>query len=236
MKQLSGKLALITGASRGIGAAIARRFAQEGADLILLATDVRKLEALDDELAEYGGNATLVPLDLQDLAKIELLGHSISQRFGKLDILIGNAAKLGVLSPIGHLDLATWQSVFKINLHANWALIKALDPLLRAAPNGRAIFLTSSHATQVEPYWSAYSASKAALENMVKTYAREVENISPNFQALLVDPGEVDTDMHTTAFPGKPSPTKSPDEVAEIFVELCLRKNQVHHSRNAVLS
>lgn len=219
-KKLQGKLALITGASRGIGAEIARKFAREGADLILLATNVRKMEALDDELAEFGGNVTLVPLDLEDFTKIEMLGHSIASRFGKLDILIGNAGKLGVLSPVNHQDIATWQSVFNVNVHANWALIKALDPLLRAAPNGRAIFMTANQASQIDPYWSAYGASKAALENLVRTYEQEIVNICPNYRVHTINPGAVKTDLYSTAFPGNPE-ARSPSEVAELCVEMC---------------
>ena len=217
---LAGKLALITGASRGIGAAVARRYAQEGANLILVATDIQKLEALDDELAQFNVNVTLAPIDLQDSAKIESLGHSIAERFGKLDILVGNAGKFGVLSPINHLDESTWKSIFDINFHANWSLIKALHPLLRESSAGRAIFVTSSYANEPEPYWSAYSASKAALENMVKTYAKEVENICPNLKINLIDPGAVRTDLYTTAYPGDKSEVAKPEDVAETFVNL----------------
>lgn len=216
---LKNKLALITGASRGLGAGIARQFAAAGADLILVATNIELLEALDDELAAFGVNVTLVPLDLQDLDKIAALGQSVTERFGKLDILIGNAAVLGVLSPIGHVDDAIWRKVFDVNVHANWALIKAFDPLLRLAPQGRARFVTSKWGSEPEPYWSAYSASKAALESMVKTYSGEIANICPNLKVDIFQPGRVHTDMYETAFPGGDyDQVAKPDEVAKRMV------------------
>ncbi|MFI4988635.1 MAG: SDR family NAD(P)-dependent oxidoreductase, partial [Alphaproteobacteria bacterium] len=173
MPALAGRVALITGASRGIGAAVAKRFAAEGAHVILAARTVGGLEEVDDAIQAAGGTATLVPLDLKDVEQIDRLGAALYERYRKLDILVGNAAVLGVLSPLGHIDPEVWAEVMAVNLTANWRLIRSMDPLLRQAEAGRAIFVTSRAGSGVFPYWGAYAASKAALEMMVRTYAGE---------------------------------------------------------------
>src|SRR5579883_1706259 len=199
--RLAGRLALITGASRGIGAAVARRFAAEGAHVILVARTVGGLEELDDEIRSAGGNATLVPLDLRDFDKIDQMGAALYQRFGKLDVLVGNAGVLGSLSPTGHVMPKTWQEVMDVNLTANWRLIRSLDPLLRRSEAGRAVFTTCAAAREALPYWGPYAASKAALETMVKIYAGEVEKTP--IRVNLVDPGPVRTKLRLQGFPAE---------------------------------
>jgi NAD(P)-dependent dehydrogenase (short-subunit alcohol dehydrogenase family) len=219
MTRLSGKTALITGASRGIGAAVALRYAQEGAHVILVARTVGGLEAVDDAIKAVGGNATLVPLDLTESDKIDALGLEIYNRFGKLDILVGNAGMLGSLGPIAHIKPSSWDKVMHVNVTANARLIRSLDPLLRAAPHGRAMFVTSYMGTHPTAYWGAYSVSKAALEMLVKTYAAEIE--TSTVRANLIDPGMVDTAMLKEAFPGQDQhDTPKPKDITEAFVAL----------------
>ena len=172
--RLKGRIALITGASRGLGAAAAVAFAREGAHCVLVARTVGGLEAVDDQIKALGNDgATLVPLDVTDGPGIDRLGAALFERFGKLDVLLGNAGLLGVLSPIGHIDPETFERTMAVNVTANWRLIRSLDPLLQRSDAGRAIFVTSGISRRVIPYWSLYAASKAALDMMVATYAAE---------------------------------------------------------------
>lgn len=218
-QRLNNKIALITGASRGIGAALAKRFAQEGAQLILVARSSAALEAVDDEVQKYGPPALLVPFDLRDLIRIDDLAKSIAERFGHLDILIGNAAILGGLTPLTHTLPSTWHEVMTVNLHANWHLLRSLEPLLIKAHNARLVFVTSGITTHPTPYWGAYAASKSALEMMVKTYANEVKHTS--FKVNLVNPGTTRTAMRAQAMPGEdPMTLPTPEEITEVFVRL----------------
>lgn len=217
--RLRDRIALITGASRGIGRAVAKRFAAEGAHVVLVARTQGALEELDDEIRGMGGAATLVPADLSNHAKIDHMGAAIYERFGRLDVLVGNAGLLGVLSPIGHIDPRTWDQVMDINLTVNWRLIRSFDPLLKLSPSGRAIFVTSGAAKRARPYWGAYAVSKAALEMMVQTYAMEVAKTP--VKVNLLDPGATRTTMRAQAYPGEdPMTVKTPDEITETFVEL----------------
>ena len=186
-KVLAGCIALITGASRGIGAAVAKRFAAEGAHVILIARTVGGLEETDDAIKAKGGSATLVPLDLAAANGIEELGQAVANRFKRLDILVGNAGVLGTLGPAAHMDVPVWERTIAVNLNANWRLIRSFDPLLRESDAPRAIFVTSGVTGAVFPYWSAYAASKAALETLVKTYAAEVAKTK--IRVNLLDPG-----------------------------------------------
>ena len=219
--RLAGRIALITGASRGIGAAVALRFAGEGAHVVLAARTVGGLEEIDDAIRAAGGSATLVPVDLRDFIKIDELAAALFDRYGVLDILVGNAAEFGVFSPLGHIDSVTWVEVMELNLTANWRLIRAMDPLLRAAPAGRAIFVTSGVARRVFPYWGPYAVSKAGLEMLVKIYAGEV--VKTRVRANLIDPGIVRTRLRARAFPGEdPSRLPPPESVADAFLALAL--------------
>jgi len=219
--RLAGKIALITGASRGIGAAVAERFAREGAQVVLAARTVGGLEEVDDRVRAVGGSATLVPVDLRDFIKIDELAAALFDRYGRLDILVGNAAEFGTFSPLGHIDPGTWAEVMELNLTANWRLIRAMDPLMRAAPAGRAIFVTSGVARGVFPYWGPYAVGKAGLEMLVKIYAGEISKT--RVRANLIDPGIVRTRLRARAFPGEDSSRlPSPESVVDAFLALAL--------------
>ena len=219
--RLAGRLALITGASRGLGAAAALAFAKEGAHCVLVARTVGGLEALDDKIKALGGSATLVPLDITDGAGIDRLGLALYERFGRLDVLLGNAGILGTLSPIGHIEPAVFEQVMAVNVTANWRLIRSIDPLLRASDAGRAIFVTSGISRKVVPYWSAYAASKAALDMLVGVYAAEIAHT--NVRVNLYNPGPMPTALRSQAFPGEDQTTLPPLEAhAEGLIQLAL--------------
>jgi NAD(P)-dependent dehydrogenase (short-subunit alcohol dehydrogenase family) len=222
-QQLAGKITLITGASRGIGRAVAKRYAREGAHVILTARTVGGLEEVDDEIQAAGGQATLVPLDLSDGAKIDQLGGIIAERWGKLDVLVANAGTLGKLSPTGHITPKVWDQVMAINVTANYRLIRSFDPLLRASEAGRAMFVTSGITEGIYPFWGAYATSKAALNMLVQTYAEEVQNTK--LRVNLIDPGIVATDMRAAAMPGEnPATLTQPEAITDIFVEAALAR------------
>jgi NAD(P)-dependent dehydrogenase (short-subunit alcohol dehydrogenase family) len=223
--RLDGRIALVTGASRGIGRAVARRFAAEGARLILVARTSGGLEEADDEIRATGAEpAMLVPLDLNNGELVDQLGAALHERFGRLDILVGNAAMLGGLYPTGHFPPEVWEQVIATNLTANWRLIRSLDPLLRLSEAGRAMFVTSGVTEGTPPpYWSAYTASKAALEALVRTYAAELKRT--NLKVNIIDPGTAATQMRAEAFPSEdPATLSAPDEITERFVELAEAK------------
>ena len=218
-KSLEGKTALITGASRGIGASAAKLLAKEGAHVILIARTIGGLEAVDDEIRALGGKATLMPLDLFKLNDLDALGPTLYQHFPKLDIFVGNAAMLGTLAPLGHLKPDEWQKVMDLNVTANFRLIRTLDPLLKAAPNGRAVFVTSGITQDVKAYWGEYAVSKVALEALAKVYASECANT--NVKVNILDPGRVRTAMRAQAYPGEdPAKRPHPDEIAPYFLKL----------------
>ncbi len=216
-QQLEGRVALITGASRGIGRAVAVAYAKAGAHVVLLARTTGALEEVDDEIRAAGGAATLLRLNLNKGDRIDQLGPTIFERWGKLDIFVGNAAVLGPLSPLSHIKEKDWNEVLTINLTANWRLIRTLDPLLRKSDAGRAIFLTSGAARSCQAYWGPYSVSKAALEALVKTYANELA--STNVRVNLLNPGHVATTMRAQAFPGEDqAQLNKPEDLAELFI------------------
>lgn len=220
-KQLENRVAVVTGASRGLGRAIALALAKEGAHIIALARTQGGLEELDDEIKTLGGSATLVPSDIKDYAAIDRLGAAIFERWKKLDILIGNAGILGKLTPIPHLDPKVFDDVMAVNVTSNFRLLRSLDPLLRASDAGRAVFVTSGLAQKCWAYWGGYSISKAALEAMVKTYATENEKSS--IRANCFSPGATRTKMRAQAMPGEdPETLPSTEEVAAQIIPLCL--------------
>jgi NAD(P)-dependent dehydrogenase (short-subunit alcohol dehydrogenase family) len=217
--RLADRLAVITGASRGIGRSVAKAFAREGAHVILIARTTGALEEVDDEIQSMGGAATLVPADLKHFDGIDRLGASIHERWGKLDILVGNAGLLGDVTPLPHLVPEVWQDVMDVNVTANYRLIRSLDPLLRQSDAGRVILVSSGVATNFRPFLGPYSISKAALEAMGKTYAAEMEKT--NVRCNMINPGPIRTDMRATFMPGEdPMTLPHPDEVAELFVDL----------------
>ena len=220
-KQLENRVAVVTGASRGLGRATALALAKEGAHIIALARTQGGLEELDDEIKALGGSATLVPSDIKDYAAIDRLGAAIFERWKKLDILIGNAGILGKLTPLPHLDPKVFDDVMAVNVTANFRLLRSLDPLLRASDAGRAVFVTSGLAQKCFAYWGGYSMSKAALEAMVKTYATENEQNA--IRANCFSPGATRTKMRAQAMPGEdPETLPSAEEVAAQIIPLCL--------------
>lgn len=219
MQKISHKTALITGASRGIGYAAAIRLAAEGFHIIAVARSQKGLEALDDEIKAAGGSATLVQLDLREFEKITALAQMIVERFGKLDVLVGNAGILGEITPLHDASPEEWHKTIDVNLHANYHLIRNLHPLLLASPHGRVIMVTSGAAVGAMPYWGAYAVSKAALESMVLAYA--AENTKTNLRINLLDPARNRTRMRAQAFPGEdPDTLPTPESISHLFVEM----------------
>jgi NAD(P)-dependent dehydrogenase (short-subunit alcohol dehydrogenase family) len=220
-KLLDGKVALVTGASRGLGRATALALAEQGAHIVATARTQGGLEELDDEIKAVGSSATLVPMDIRDYPAIDRLGAAIFERWKRLDVLIGNAGVLGKLTPVPHIEPKTFDDAMAVNVTANYRLIRSMDPLLRMAPHGRAIFMTSGQAYKCLPYWGTYSISKAALEAVVKTYAAEMATTS--VRANCFSPGPTRTRMRATAMPGEdPMSIPSAEEVAAQILPMCV--------------
>ncbi|ORE97352.1 SDR family NAD(P)-dependent oxidoreductase [Aurantimonas sp. 22II-16-19i] len=217
--RLENKIALVTGASRGIGYQIAKQMAAEGAHVIALARTVGGLEELDDEIKSAGGSATLVPLDLTDMGGIDRLGGAIKERWGKLDVMVANAGLLGVLAPIGHIEAKTFDKTMTVNVTSTWRLIRSVDPLLRVSGAGRAIVMSSGAAHSAKAYWSLYAATKAACEAMVRSWANETMNTPLRVNA--VSPGATRTKMRAEAMPGEdPKALPTAREVAAKILPL----------------
>jgi NAD(P)-dependent dehydrogenase (short-subunit alcohol dehydrogenase family) len=218
-----GCTALVTGASRGIGRAVALELARAGAHVIALARTQGALEELDDEIRRQGSQATLVPCDLKDFEALDRLGAAIFERWGRLDVFVANAGVLGPLTPLAHVEPQQWEETFAVNVTANWRLIRSLDYLLRAAEAGRAVFVTSgaAHGAQLKPYWGPYAVSKAALDALARTYAAETVNVS-RVKVMLANPGPLRTRMRAKAFPGEdPMTLRTPEELAPKILALC---------------
>jgi NAD(P)-dependent dehydrogenase (short-subunit alcohol dehydrogenase family) len=216
----AGKIALVTGASRGIGAATATALAAQGAHVILTARTAKDLEAVEDAIFDAGGNATIAPLDLTDGDSISRLAIAVTERWGKLDILVLNAAMLGTLSPVPAIDGAEFARLFTLNVTAQQVMIASFDALLRKSDAGRLLALTSSVGATPRAFWGAYGASKAALENLVECYGDEVKNLS-QVRTVIVDPGRTRTAMRAKAYPGEdPSTVKEPSVVADAIVQM----------------
>jgi NAD(P)-dependent dehydrogenase (short-subunit alcohol dehydrogenase family) len=218
---LNGSVALVTGASRGIGAATAIELARLGAHVVITARTQGGLEETDDAIRALGHQATILPLDLREGAQIDAIGPTLFQRFGRLDILVHNAGALGRLTPVPHILPDDWSEVVAVNLSAAWRLIRTTDPLLRQSPAGRAVFVTESRAREPRAYWGAMGATKAGMEHLVLTWAQEIA-ITP-VRVNLFDPGPVATRMRANAFPGEdPTTLPAPEAVAESLAALCL--------------
>ncbi len=218
-KPLAGRIALVTGASRGIGYHVAKELGLAGAHVIAVARTQGGLEDLDDEIKASGGEATLVPLDLADMAGIDRLGGAIHERWGKLDIMVGNAAMLGTISPIGHVEAKVFERLMTLNVTSIWRLIRSLDPLLRQSDAGRALLLSSSVAHTARAYWGPYAASKAAVETLARSWAEEVAQTRLKINS--VDPGATRTAMRAQAAPGEdPATLPHPSEVAAKIARL----------------
>jgi NAD(P)-dependent dehydrogenase (short-subunit alcohol dehydrogenase family) len=219
-KPLTDKIALVTGASRGIGAAVALQLAQAGAHVIAVARTVGGLEELDDRIKAAGGSATLVPVDIKDMDGIARLALAINDRYGRLDVMIGNAGILGVLSPLAHAEPKDFDNIFAVNVKANWQLIRTMDPLLRAAPAGRAVFVTSGLSWAGRAYTGVYGSSKAALNEIARSYA--AETATTNVRVNLFNPGPTRTRMHASGWPGTdPETLPPPEDVARTILPLC---------------
>lgn len=217
--RLQGRIALVTGASRGIGAAVAVAMAKEGAHVLLAARTIGGLEAVDDQIRQAGGTASIIPINLLKLEQVDQLGAAIFERYGYLDIAVANAGMLGYSSPITHTQPKEWDKIITVNLTANYRLIRTLDPLLRASKAGRLIGVTSEYASSHPAYFGAYSVSKAGLEALFNTYAHEVEQTP--IKVHLIDPGAVDTTLYRSAFPGDTGEAiNKPEAITEPFVEL----------------
>jgi NAD(P)-dependent dehydrogenase (short-subunit alcohol dehydrogenase family) len=233
-KPLADRIALVTGASRGLGAAVALQLAQAGAHVVAVARTVGGLEELDDQIQAVGGSATLVPLDLKDSEGIARLALALNERYGRLDVLVGNAGVLGPLSPLDHVEPKDWDNVMAVNVTANWQLIRCMNALLVRSDAGRAVFLTSGVAHKGRAYWGPYAVSKAALETLVRTYAAETE--ITKVRANLFAPGPTRTRMHAAAFPGiDPETLPTPEEVSKAIMPLslpdCTTSGQIYDYR-----
>jgi NAD(P)-dependent dehydrogenase (short-subunit alcohol dehydrogenase family) len=220
-KPLADRIALVTGASRGIGKATALKLAEAGAHVVAVARTVGGLEELDDAIRAIEGSTTLVPLDLKDSPAIDRLGAALNERYKRLDVLVANAGILGPLSPLGHVEPKAWDEVIAVNVTANWRLIRSIDPLLQASDAGRAVFLTSGITSHPRAYWGPYAAAKAALEMMARIYA--AETATTRVRVNLFNPGPTRTRMRAQAMPGEDQTTlERPDKPAAKIVELCL--------------
>jgi NAD(P)-dependent dehydrogenase (short-subunit alcohol dehydrogenase family) len=218
--ELTGRVALVTGASRGIGAAAAVELARRGAHVVITARTQGGLEETDDAVRRLGGAATLLPLDLRDEAALDGFGPSLFERFRKLDILVSNAGVLGVLTPVAHILPRDWAEVIAMNITPAWRLIRSCGPLLLAAEAGRAVFVTSAAAQRPKAYWGAYGMTKAALDHLVLTWAEETR--TTRLRVNLFNPGAVATRMRATAMPGEdPATLPTPEEVVPSLVDLC---------------
>jgi NAD(P)-dependent dehydrogenase (short-subunit alcohol dehydrogenase family) len=218
---LPRKIALVTGASRGIGHATARALARAGAHVVAVARTVGGLEELDDAIRAEGGTATLVPLDLRDTDGLARLALALHERYQRLDVMVGNAGVLGPMSPLPHVEAKAWDEVMAVNVTANFHLIRLMDPLLRASAAGRVVLVSSGVATSNRAYWGPYSVSKAALNALARTYA--AETATTNVRVNLFNPGPTRTGMRAAAMPGEdPMTLKTAEPVAEKIVAMCL--------------
>ncbi len=218
---LADRVALVTGASRGIGYATALALARAGAHVVAVARTVGGLEELDDAIRAAGGSATLTPVDMRDYNGLCRLAAALNERYARLDVLVGNAAIAGVPSPLDHIEPKAWDDMMAVNVTANWHLIRAVDPLLKRSGAGRAVFVTSGIATLAYAYWAPYSVSKAALDALARTYAAETS--STPVRVNLFDPGPTRTRMRAMAMPGEdPMTLPTPEQVAEKILDMCL--------------
>jgi NAD(P)-dependent dehydrogenase (short-subunit alcohol dehydrogenase family) len=223
MSPLANRIALVTGATRGIGRAIALELARRGAHVIALGRTQGALEELDDEIRKIGGEATLAPCDLKDFPALDRLGLAIHERWKKLDIMVGNAGILGPVTPLAHVDPPRWEETVAINVTANWRLIRSMDELLRASDAGRVVFVTSGAGSKADmtPYMGPYATSKAALDALARTYAAETLK-NTNVRVMVANPGPLRTRMRATLMPGEdPSTLRTPEDFAIKVVDMC---------------
>ncbi|MCK0208730.1 SDR family NAD(P)-dependent oxidoreductase [Starkeya koreensis] len=221
-RPLAGRYALVSGATRGIGQATALALAEAGAHVIAVGRTSGALEELDDAITKAGSTATLVPLDVKDGAGIDRLGGALFERFGRLDIFVGNAGVLGPMTPLAQVEPKEWDDTVAVNLTANWRFIRSLDPLLRLSTAGRAVLVSSGAAHKARAFWGPYAVTKAAVEALARTWANEVANISA-LKVNLINPGPIRTRMRAKAFPSEdPETLPAPEELAQAILSLCL--------------
>ena len=218
-KSMKNKIALITGASRGLGRSIARSLAKKGAELILVARTISALEELDDEIKSLGSKSTIVPMDLEDNEAIDVLGGEINKKWGKLDILISNAATVGEITPISHLDPKIWNKVINLNLSVNFRLIRSFEPLLKNSNQSYAIFLSDNNSKLLKPFWAPYNISKFGLEILIKIWKKEIERT--NIKAIIFEPGDMKTAMRASFMPGENNKSlNNPEDISEKIADL----------------
>ncbi|OYW61336.1 MAG: oxidoreductase [Rhizobiales bacterium 17-65-6] len=220
-RPLADRIALVTGATRGIGAATALALAEAGAHIVAIGRTQGALEELDDAIRAKGASATLVPMDVTDYDAIDRLGGALFQRYGRLDVFVGNAGILGPLTPLGHVDPKDWDQALCVNVTANYRFVRSLDPLLRLSPAGRAVFISSGAAHKARAYWGPYAVTKAALEVLARTWAAEA--VTTALKVNLFNPGPIRTRMREKAFPGEdPMTLETPEAAAAAILPLCL--------------
>jgi NAD(P)-dependent dehydrogenase (short-subunit alcohol dehydrogenase family) len=235
LPRFDGKVALVSGASRGIGRAIAKALALQGAHVVALARTKGGLEELDDEVRALGAQISLLPLDLRDGAQIDPLGPTLYERWQRLDILVGNAGMLGPLSPLGHISENDWTETLSVNLTANWRLLRTLDPIWRLSPAGRVLFLTSGAAQRCRAYWGPYSVSKAGLDALAKTYARELQSTA--VRVNLLEPGRMRTRLRKQAYPGEDENTlPAPEAIVPLALSLLTEDTEANGEHFAFTS
>ncbi|MDA8852317.1 SDR family NAD(P)-dependent oxidoreductase [Hyphomicrobiales bacterium] len=216
---MKNKVALVTGASRGLGRSIAKSLALGGAELILVGRTISALEDLDDEIKSIGSKSTIVPMDLEDNENIDVLGGEINKRWGKLDILVSNAGIVGEITPISHLDPKIWNKVINLNLNVNFRLIRSFEPLLKNSDKSYAIFISDSNITKKNPFWAAYNISKLGLETLVETWKKEIT--LTNIKAIVFNPGDMKTDLRASFMPGeKNNDLNNPEDISKKIIDL----------------
>jgi len=217
--KMKNKVALVTGASRGLGRSIAKSLALGGAELILVGRTISALEELDDEIRSIGSKSTIVPMDLEDNEKIDILGGEINKKWGKLDILVSNAGIVGEITPISHLDPKIWNKVINLNLNVNFRLIRSFEPLLKNSDKSYAIFISDNNIKKINPFWAAYNISKLGLETLVETWKKEIT--LTNINAIVFNPGDMKTDLRASFMPGeKNNDLSTPEDISKKIIDL----------------
>ena len=217
--KMKNKVALVTGASRGLGRSIAKSLALGGAELILVGRTISALEELDDEIKSIGSKSTIVPMDLEDNEKIDILGGEINKKWGKLDILVSNAGIVGEITPISHLDPKIWNKVINLNLNVNFRLIRSFEPLLKNSDKSYAIFISDNNIKKINPFWAAYNISKLGLETLVETWKKEIT--LTNIKAIVFNPGDMKTDLRASFMPGeKNNDLSTPEDISKKIIDL----------------
>ena len=217
--KIKNKVALVTGASRGLGRSIAKSLALGGAELIIVGRTISALEELDDEIKSIGSKSTIVPMDLEDNEKIDILGGEINKKWGKLDILVSNAGIVGEITPISHLDPKIWNKVINLNLNVNFRLIRSFEPLLKNSDKSYAIFISDNNIKKINPFWAAYNISKLGLETLVETWKKEIT--LTNINAIVFNPGDMKTDLRASFMPGeKNNDLSTPEDISKKIIDL----------------